>query len=141
MQLIAPFLSEWAWINPEETEDERAAKFRSYMNHDRLPMAWIAAECEEPMGIAALREHDLPGREDLSPWLATLFVRPEFRRRGVASALCRTAEQGARQLGVVQMYLFTVDKQQLYAKLGWRSLQKDRWMNHQVEIMSKTLSD
>ena len=141
MQLVPAFLSEWAWTNRGETAEERAAKFRAYENRDRLPMAWIAYVGTQAMGIAGLREHDLPGREDLSPWLATVFVRPEFRGNGVASALCRHAEERARQLGIRQIYLFTVDKQGLYTRLGWRPHDTGRWMDHPVEIMTKTLTE
>ena len=140
-QLVSPFLSEWGWANPDETADDRFARFRSYMNRDRLPVGWIATDADAAMGIAALREHDLPGREDLTPWLATVFVRPEYRRRGAASALCLTVEEGAQRLGADHLYLFTVDKQQLYKKLGWRSFDRGEWMGHQVEIMTKNLSD
>ena len=138
-KLVGPYIDEWRSISPDETADDRAARFRSYMNRDQLPIAWVAADGDEAMGIAALREYDLPGREDLTPWLATVFVRPEFRGRGVASALCRRVEAGARRLGIAQLYLFTVDKQQLYRKLGWGPLGDGEWKGHQVEIMTKRL--
>ena len=52
-----------------------------------------------PVATASLTQRDLPARLDLKPWLAEVFVKPKFRRRGYGSQLvgcveaaCRTAE-------------------------------------------------
>ena len=59
----------------------RAERLRAHMNRHTLPIAWIAQEEEGAIGMAALRVHDLYGRDDLNPWLGGVYVRPEFRRR------------------------------------------------------------
>ena len=37
---------------------------------------------EVPVGTASLVTKDLPSSPDLTPWLAGVLVRPEFRGRG-----------------------------------------------------------
>src|SRR5262245_48367453 len=64
---------------------------------------------------------------------------PEFRKQGVASLLCRTVEERARQLGLRRLYLFTLDQQALYSHLGWRSIERSFWRAHPVDIMTKEL--
>jgi Acetyltransferase (GNAT) family len=65
-------------------------------------------------GTAALRVHDLKGREDLTPWLGGVFVGSHFRRQGIGAALCAAVEDKARLRGIQTLYLFTLDKQAWY---------------------------
>jgi len=69
------------------------------MNRDELPIAWIAHSNGQLLGTAALRVHDLEGREDLTPWLGGVFVDSHFRRQGIGAALCATVEDEARSRG------------------------------------------
>jgi N-acetylglutamate synthase-like GNAT family acetyltransferase len=136
--VLAPaIVSHYRSIVPEENMKSRTAKLRSHMNKNRLPIAWVAHSNAEVFGMAALRVHDLEGREDLTPWLGGIFVRPEHRRRGVASILCRTVEEKAWSLGFETLYLFTTDQQSLYSRLGWELWQEDAWRGNRVDIMIK----
>ena len=48
---------------------------------------WVA-ECDGvPCGMVGLDASDMADRPHLGPWLASLYVVPEHRGRGVASAL------------------------------------------------------
>jgi N-acetylglutamate synthase-like GNAT family acetyltransferase len=121
----------------DETVERRVEKLKGHLNRGALPIAWVAHEDGKVLGTAALRAHDLEGREDLTPWLAGVFVRPDYRRRGVASALCLAVEEGAWSLGFETLYLFTLDRHSLYARLGWRRLGSAVWRGHPSEIMVK----
>jgi GNAT superfamily N-acetyltransferase len=59
------------------------------MNRDELPIAWVAHANGQLLGTAALRVHDLEGREDLTPWLGGVFVDSEFRGRGIGGGTVR----------------------------------------------------
>src|SRR6187549_3135277 len=41
-QLIPGLLEHWSYIFPNQTAAERAAKFRTHLNRDELPIAWVA---------------------------------------------------------------------------------------------------
>jgi len=142
--ILAPaIVAHYESMDPEENLARRIEKLRSHMNKDELPIAWVAHSEGEPLGMAALRVHDLEGREDLTPWLAGVFVLPEHRRRGVASSLCRIVEEKAWMLGVETLYLFTTDQQSLYSRLGWRFLDKAAWRGPSTTgpIASPTVPD
>jgi predicted N-acetyltransferase YhbS len=121
----------------DETLEMRFAKLRSHMHNDSLPLALVAFDDDELLGMGALREHDLPGHEEFTPWLGGMFVRPQHRRRGVGSALCHALEEKAWLMGFPVLYLFTLDQQRLYAHLGWRHLHPSSWLGHPVDIMIK----
>src|ERR1041385_4998794 len=78
---------EWSAILGEKTLETRIGKLNAHMNRDQLPIAWIAHADGELLGTAALRVHDLEGREDLTPWLGGVYVGKQFRRRGIGQAL------------------------------------------------------
>jgi len=122
----------------DETLETRCAKLRSHMHTDTLPLALVASDDGEPFGIGALREHDLPGREELTPWLGGMFVRQQHRHRGVGSSLCGALEEQAWLMGFPVLYLFTLDQQRLYARLGWQQLQNSSWLGRPVDIMFKS---
>lgn len=137
VQLVSGLLEQWRFVFPNDTAATRLAKLRMHENYSDLPIAWIAHDADKALGTAALRVHDLEGREDLTPWLGGVFVQPEFRRRGVGSALCRAVEEKARAMGVARLYLFTLGQERLYATLGWVELEPTLWKGHAGTIMTK----
>ena len=109
------------------------------MNRDKLPIAWVAHANGQLLGTAALRVHDLEGREDLTPWLGGVFVASQFRRQGIGATLCATVEDEARLRGIQTLYLFTLDKQAWYLHLGWTPLAPCVWRQRPGDIMCKQL--
>jgi hypothetical protein len=82
IETLAPWVYEhWRPILTEETLDSRVARLQSHLNRNELPIALVAHSGSNVYGMAALRVHDLPGREDLSPWLGGVFVAQSFRCR------------------------------------------------------------
>lgn len=138
-QLARWMFEEWRSILVDETLETRTEKFRMHMNRDTLPIAWIAHANGQVLGTAALRVHDLPGREDLTPWLGGVFVGSQFRRQGVGTALCATVENAARSLGAQTLYLFTLDKQSWYSRLDWTLLDPCVFHGRRGDIMRKQL--
>jgi GNAT superfamily N-acetyltransferase len=137
VQLIPGLLENWAPIFPQQTAADRAAIFKAHLNFDELPIAWVAHDGDTALGTAALRQCDLKGREDLSPWLGGVFVLPNHRRKGIASALCQVVEGKAFERGASRIYLFTSGQESLYEGLGWSILEPVVWRGLQCSIMSK----
>jgi predicted N-acetyltransferase YhbS len=121
----------------DETLETRCVKLRSYMQIDSLPLALVACADGELLGMGVLREHDLPGHDELTPWLGGMFVRPQHRRRGIGSAICHALEEKAWLMGFPVLYLFTLDQRRLYTRLGWQHVQPSSWRGHAVDIMMK----
>lgn len=81
-------------------------------------------------GICLLVLHELEPLHDLSPWLASLYVIPEFRRQGVARDLIKAIEDHAHSHDVRTLHLYTVDAEHLYLKCGWRV--GERFISHGI---------
>ena len=102
---------------------------------------FVLFDRDRPTGTVGLVRADLEARPDLTPWLAGLFVLPEFRGRGHATALVRRVEAFARAASVPTLWLCTSTAGQFYARLGWRRAGTERENGHEVTLMRRLLSD
>lgn len=138
-QVSAWGFAEWGHLNPGQTLEERTVRIRGKMNVDRAPIAFVALDEEDRIaGTASLIFDDLEG-DPRNPWLASVFVPPEYRKKGIASALVRTVEDAARRLGYSRLYLFTSSAPTLYAGLGWRALEQRDYRGEHIQVMDKSL--
>jgi predicted N-acetyltransferase YhbS len=138
-QLAQRLFEQWDSILGEETPEARIKKLKTHMNRDKLPIAWVAHANGQVLGTAAFRVRDLEGREELTPWLGGVFVGSHFRCRGIGAALCVTVEDEARSREIQTLYLFTLDKQAWYSRLGWTVLGTCVWHQRPGDIMCKQL--
>ena len=101
------------------TFEESRDALRAWMGGLGYETALLAEVDGEPAGSCLFVREEIDPKHDLTPWLAALYVAPEFRRRGVGRALVRAIEQHARSVGCRELFLYTVTAEMVYAKLGW----------------------
>ncbi|GIP08214.1 N-acetyltransferase [Paenibacillus macerans] len=92
--------------------------FHSVKAESDLPRFYIAVQNDLIIGTYALLRNDLISRQDIFPWLACLYVKPEFRGQNMGAKLLQHALQEARSLGHDNLYLCT-DLEGYYEKFGW----------------------
>lgn len=129
---------EWSYLNPDLTVAQRAEWMQSYLSDGLVPSTFVALE-EQLLGSAAIIEHDLETRPDLSPWLASVFVAPEHRCKGVGSKLVLYVMQKTKEAGIPVLYLFTPDKEHFYQKIGWHTISNETYRGHLITIMQINL--
>jgi len=127
---------EWGDLDPADSLGARIESLRDQTNPDRIPITYLALDDGDAVGGASLVEEDMSAHPELSPWLASVYVVPAARGRGVASALVGRVVAQAATMGVAQLYLYTPDAQGLYAKLGWRVIATEHFEGHLVTIMA-----
>jgi predicted N-acetyltransferase YhbS len=128
---------QWAHMAPPgRTLDDRVTEFRRRATRGRVPTGFVALMNDDVVGMACLIESDLDSHDHLTPWLAGVLTSPSHRRQGIASALCRRVDEEARALGFTRAYLFTLDKQNLYGRLGWTTMEHSHWRGHAITIMT-----
>jgi GNAT superfamily N-acetyltransferase len=132
---------EWGHLYPGGTVDGWLDHIRTRINADRIPMTIVALDDDgQPVGTAALTEHDMETHRELSPWLGGVYVVPRARRRGVASALVRDLMGRAADFEIRDLHLYTNGAEGLYRKLDWRVLSRELYMGREVTIMTSTPS-
>jgi GNAT superfamily N-acetyltransferase len=132
---------EWGWEMPKSTLESIQAEFSLHLNRDCIPLTMLALRERQPVGTASIFLHDMDTRMDLSPWLAAVYVLPQFRGQGIGSQLVRTIEGVATRLQLERLYLFTPDRADFYARLGWSVLETAEYRQHSNVIMTKSLME
>ena len=93
-ELARLHFDEWRHFSPDKTLADRVSKLQELASSSELPFMVVAIEGKKLVGSAALVYDDMRTRKELSPWLASVFVKPEFRRKGIAAALVRQISRG-----------------------------------------------
>ena len=132
--------AEWSWVTPDLTVADRIAGFTARARRNSIPTAFVGLADDAVVGMACLVDCDIPSHSHLTPWLATVLVSPDYRGRGIASALCIRATEEARRLGAANLYLFTFDRQSLYDRLGWSPLEEAIYGGRSGTIMALRLA-
>ena len=132
---------EWRHFSPEKTLDDRVIKLRAMAQSDDVPFMVVAVDNGRLIGSASLVLEDMQTRKDLSPWLASVFVKPEYRNSGIATSLVRHIENVAAGLGIEKLFLYTEHARDLYVKLGWSDIEQCEYQGVNVAIMFKELPD
>lgn len=129
---------EWGQVRGSETLEQRRKRFAGSLNRDRIPLSVVALEAGELLGSASLIAHDMETRMELTPWLASVFVAQQHRRRGIGAELVRRVMAEAGKLEVPLLYLYTVYSERFYAALGWALMEHTSYLGQKIVIMTYT---
>jgi len=131
--------NEWLHLNPGATFGKRLARYNKIVITKALPEIFIACENEKLLGSVTLDKEDMDTRQYLTPWLASLFVEPNSRSLGVASALIKYCLDDAKQKNFKNLYLFTEDQTIFYQHRGWHFVETLGYRNVDVDLMCQNL--
>lgn len=132
------FFEQWRSVYGEESQASVERRIRTWLTRGRIPTALVAVCENQVVGTVALKRRELAGL-DYGPWLAGLFVAPEFRQRGIGVLLVGAGEREASTLGVEQLYLYTPSSEGFYERLGWTVSERLALPSGAVALMCKSL--
>jgi N-acetylglutamate synthase-like GNAT family acetyltransferase len=127
---------EWAYLRPGDTIEARTKRLCAELGYRQIPTTVVAFCGQQVFGSAQLIKHDMDTHMELTPWLAGVYTAAEYRHQGIASALIGRIIEEARTLGVGKFYLYTPSAEAFYVKLGWKTIEKTRYKNTDVTVMS-----
>ena len=129
----APIMAHWSYetwyLKRDIPFDINVKAYEARATGSGLPATYVALVSSMPVGMVSLKEDDLWSRKDLGPWLASLYVLPSFRCRGIGEALINRAVSEAKNLGFGDLYLFLGhneerDLKKFYTRQGWSFFEK-----------------
>lgn len=115
------------------------AEFLESASGPSAPITWVATLDGQPAATATLDTDDLASRMDLSPWLASVFVAPGFRGRGLGRALAAHAIATARRLGHAELWLHTFTAEPYWRGFGFVPSGEERWAGGPTTLMRLAL--
>ncbi len=125
----APICAHWSFC---QWYLKRGVPFKAVINDYKsrtkstdLPITYIAVHNSVPIGMATLNQDDLWNRKELGPWLASLYVLPDFRKNGVGKDLVQAIITEATKRNFKNIYLFLGQYGQealkdYYGDVGWK---------------------
>ncbi|MCB0359138.1 MAG: GNAT family N-acetyltransferase [Bdellovibrionales bacterium] len=125
LEELAPWLhQEWGHHNNERSVVDRIRFMQPRLTEGGIPTSIVALVGGRAAGTASLIEDDFESRPHYTPWLATLYVVPDFRCRGIGELLIERIREEARCLGVATLYLTTAGAETYYERLGWSRVEQ-----------------
>ncbi|MGV1870338.1 GNAT family N-acetyltransferase [Agrobacterium rosae] len=114
------------WTESGVPLEDYRAHLDPMLETDGIPAALVAHDDDRYIGSVLIIENDLDERPDYAPWIAALWVEPDFRRQGIAAQLIARSRQYAAQRGHDTCYLCaTAEKRAYYLKQGFTLLEED----------------
>ena len=140
LNTIAAWLfNQWGHLYPRKTLANVAARIAEDAAGDIVPSVYLAEIDGLPVATASIVACDLPLRRQYTPWMAAVYVQPDFRRRGIANLIINHVESVAAASHIQRLFLFTPDQQPLYGRLGWTHLEELNYTDMSVTVMERLL--
>lgn len=134
-------VTDWLWqaFGPEQPR----AFFADIIDHSQtpgaLPLTFIALDGQTLLGTVGLWRCDLISRQDLTPWLASLYIDERARGKGLGGILQEHVIAQARQAGFDALYLYSACCD-YYERFGWGYIGDAlEYPNKTVHLYHKTL--
>ncbi len=137
--------AEWGHLYPSDVwnADIATKEFQAMASSSSPDRTWVAFDGDTRQALDVLgslslvASDDLAGYEHLTPWLASMYVVPSARGRGVASALVDHLLMAARDDGHDEVYLFTSGQDEFWRAQGFRVIAKVDTVGHPAIVMSR----
>lgn len=133
---------EWGALYADAWSLERCRQeLRQHAARAACPGTWVAEQSGVLIGSVSVVEKDADELSEVpGPWLASLYVRPEARGRGLGRGLIRTAENAARDAGYPRLWLFTLQHTALYRSMAWQVSRSGQVQSTPVTVMYRDLA-
>ena len=140
-ELAQYFFAEWRAVYDRRrmSLSDVIAACEARAQTQKLPLAFVALKDGVVIGTGCLKYGDFELRPQLDPWLGGLFVLPNHRDQGVATALIQRLLQEARRLDLPVLYLWTASAEALYTKLGWEAIETLDYCGSSASVMKLVL--
>lgn len=107
-----------AWGTKTNQHFYQDCMLHSCYTNEELPRFYIMVNGNEIIASYALLRTDFISRQDLMPWFSCLYVKKEWRGRGLGQRLLEHGIQKAKEKGFDELYLST-ELEDYYEKYGW----------------------
>ena len=120
LESVGTWIYDQWWSRKYKSPEVVFALLRTHVVRDQVPFTVVALADNVPVGSCSVIENDCVHRPHYAPWVAAVYVRPELRNTGVASAILQEAAKIATRSGIAGLYIDCLAKTApVYEKNGW----------------------
>jgi GNAT superfamily N-acetyltransferase len=130
---------QWGHLAGARTLEQRAIRLKDHLQRDAIPSTVVAWANGLPVGSASLVANDMDALPEWIPWLANVFVLPEFRRQGIGALVVERIAAETIKLGYPRLYLYTLDQAHFYEQIGWHTSHVRFYRGHDMTVMIRDL--
>lgn len=114
-------ITDWLWqaFGDGTSREFYQSIVRSSLNGADFPVTFVALDGDIPLGTVGFWRCDLISRQDLTPWVAALFVEESARGKGLSEALQQHVIDFAQQRGYDKLWLWSTFGG-YYERFGWQ---------------------
>lgn len=129
--------AQWSHLYDDWTLEVATDELRDHASRAGIPTTLLLFDGDSLLGSVSIVLEDAPALQFLgSPWLASLYVVPEARGRGLGKRLVQAAVRLAAENQVPQLLLFTPEHGDFYRRLGWREFSRAELLGTPVDVMA-----
>lgn len=133
------FHNEWGYLHPGATLENRLKELSLYLINKNLPECFVLEQHNKLIASASLVNNDMDTRQDLFPWLASVYVDENLRKKGYGELVVKKVMNQAKQIGFKELFLFTPDQENWYKKFGWDKIERTTYRDTDVTLMGCAL--
>ncbi len=120
LETVALWMYKQWWSKRCDSPEIVLSQLRAHKTLDAVPYSVVALAEGEPVGSCCVIENDCIHRPQYAPWVAAVYVRPQLRRRGIASMILQEAASIAARAGVKCLFIDCLAvTAPVYEKNGW----------------------
>ena len=135
--------AQWAYDDWKETDPSDDIQWylnvysESVKDPLSLPISLAAITgADELVGVACVVSDDeLPDANEPGPWVAAVFVKPEYRGMELGKQLVTEAVRRAREFGHTDVYLYTRHVAHWYETFGWERVRETLIHDKTITVM------
>ena len=117
-------VSRWLWLQWAKADgyslEEIVYRTRYASQRDTVPQMLVAVLEDKPVGVVSLWLNDAKTRQDLTPWMATLYVKEEYRGLHIGQKLQAASIEAVRALKRYPCLYLITKLDDYYEKMGWK---------------------
>jgi GNAT superfamily N-acetyltransferase len=140
--VAAVYMQEWGWHYSRERDIDSVDAMVDDLRANHLDRTWVALcvrdapgqqQRPEFVGTVAVLDEDLASHRHLRPWVASLYVAPRWRRRGIGRQLADAAVRLATGTALfsppprrVYLWCYTERERRMYTRWGFEDFGPSR---------------
>jgi GNAT superfamily N-acetyltransferase len=123
---VAERIWDFSWRSEGVSLDHVSTGLRELIANESFPFGIVAHDGQRYLGSALGIVSDLDVRPQYTPWVAAVWVEPEYRGQNIGRLLVSSAEEACFKQGFQRVYLCArAARHDFYARQGWVPIERD----------------